>query len=123
MKKCIRIIAVICAALHMLPWVFFAAYETYVLCLPADEVHFESQGYAYAFLVIFIGPGLIVAAVGLLGSLLLRKKPKAGSVLMLVAGSIFFVLTPNILFKIPSLLLIIPGALAVSSAKSTIKDD
>jgi hypothetical protein len=109
-----RVIGIICAALQMLLWMILTVGEI-VIWLNAEP--YLQKILSSRFVLYFIIP-LLVSAVGLSGSLLLRKKSKAGAVLMLVSGGVVFFYTFIAWWLgIAPLLLTAAGVFALVSSK------
>lgn len=115
-RTLIRILGITGGSLTLLPYLWLIAKALYTLALPDSEVHFESKGYAYGFLVIYAIPTLI-AAVGFTGSLLMRRYILS-AVFMVFSGTLTLVLGPPVLISgsrwlvlIPSLMLVAVGVL------------
>ncbi len=77
-----RTIAIICAALHTLLWAVFCIFALF------SEVKY--------YLVILASP-FTISALGLWGSLLLRKHPVPGALLMFVSGGLVYFIASSIL--------------------------
>lgn len=106
-----RIVAVICASLNMLPWVYFSIYA---LCSAP-----------HVFLPYWSFP-LVISAIGLWGSLLLRNKPLAGAIMMLLSGApVFFIallytsMIPYWWLSVPPFLLVAAGIFGIVAGKIT----
>lgn len=118
-KKLSRILGIAGGALALLPILYFMGQCVYTLLLPDVGLHFESKGYAYGFLILNIIP-CVVAIVGLVGGLIVRKKPVLGSVLMIVSGALLPCVAPLSWMLIPGpVLLVAAGILALIAKESS----
>jgi hypothetical protein len=84
-KKFACILGPISGSLTLLPYIFTISMCIHTLILPDSEVHFESKGYAFAFLLLAIIPALI-ALFGFIGSIFVRSKPAFSGIAMISAG-------------------------------------
>jgi len=88
LRKLARIFGIVGGALSLLPWLVVVAECAYAFALPATDFYSrEGQGYAYGFLIISLVPTLI-AAVGLTGSFLVRKKHILAGIMLIASGAL-----------------------------------
>jgi hypothetical protein len=109
----IRILGITGGSLTLLPYLLFISKTLYTLALPDSEVHFESKGYAYGFLIIYAIPTLI-AAVGFAGSLIMRRHILS-AVFMVFSGTLTLVFSPPVLISGTRWLLLIPSLMLVAA--------
>lgn len=110
-----RVMGTACGVLNILTWLYLSACEIYFLRLPASEAPFESRASADFILPFIVVPFLFCSA-GMMGSLLISKRPAAGALIMLVSGGlIFFSAFAWRWLVVPSLLSIAAGVLALTS--------
>lgn len=118
-KKLSRILGIVGGALALLPYLYFMGQCVYTLLLPDAGLHFESKGYASGFLILSIFPS-VVAAVGLVGGLIVRKKPVLGAVLMIASGALLPCVAPLNWMLIPGpVLMVVSGILALIAKESS----
>jgi len=89
--KLARILGLVGGTLTLLPYIFTIFLCISTLARPDNQVHFESQGYAYGFLMLSSVPALFAAA-GFIGSFFVRKKHTLSGVMMTTSG-MFLLLT------------------------------
>lgn len=130
--KLARIFGITGGALTLLPCLLFIADCIYSLALPSSVKNFESDGYAFGFLILLGIPFTILATVGFAGGFLVRKRHILAGVMMIASGLLMLVFggiieynfvfrellnmasPPTIwLSRIPQLLLIAAGILSL----------
>lgn len=114
-----RTASLICALVNVLPWAALTAYGLYVVNTSMGPADIDAWFYSSWYIPFAILPALAASAFGLWGSLMLRKKPVSGVVMMLVSGGLVLLIAALYSTEvsscipwwlgIPSLLIIIAG--------------